>query len=74
MENNEKNMITVVFQLDGNPHEIIIKDTKYYVKELYSADKRNTQQLAVSCPNFDLIVSELISFFLVLGLIRWSLS
>ena len=42
MENNEKNMITVVFQLDGNPHEIIIKDTKYYVKELYSADKRNT--------------------------------
>ena len=37
-----------MFQLDGNPHEIIIKDTKYYVKELYSADKRNTTQLAVS--------------------------
>ena len=48
MENGEKNLITVVFQLDGNPHEIIIKDTKYYVKELYSADKRNTTQLAVS--------------------------
>ena len=48
VENGEKNLITVVFQLDGNPHEIIIKDTKYYVKELYSADKRNTTQLAVS--------------------------
>ena len=42
VENGEKNLITVVFQLDGNPHEIIIKDTKYYVKEIYSADKRNT--------------------------------
>ena len=48
IENGEKNLITVVFQLDGNPHEIIIKDTKYYVKEIYSADKRNTLQLAVS--------------------------
>ncbi len=38
----------IVFRLDGQPHEIIIKDTKYYVKELYSADKRNTTQLAVS--------------------------
>jgi hypothetical protein len=37
-----------VFHLDGNPHEIIIKDTKYYVKEIYSADKRNTNQLTVS--------------------------
>ena len=45
MENGEKNLITVVFKLDGQPHEIIIKDTKYYVKELYSADKRNTSQL-----------------------------
>ena len=43
VENGEKTLITVVFQLDGNPHEIIIRDTKYYVKELYSADKRNTQ-------------------------------
>ena len=46
VENGEKNLITIVFRLDGNPHEIIIKDTKYYVKELYSADKRNTTQLA----------------------------
>ena len=43
-----KNMISVIYRLDGNPHEIIIKDTKYYVKELYSADKRNTHQLQVS--------------------------
>ena len=48
VENGEKNLITIVFRLDGNPHEIIIKDTKYYVKELYSADKRNTTQLQVS--------------------------
>ena len=42
VENGEKNLIVIVFRLDGQPHEIIIKDTKYYVKELYSADKRNT--------------------------------
>ena len=42
VENGEKNNIVIVFRLDGQPHEIIIKDTKYYVKELYSADKRNT--------------------------------
>jgi len=41
-------MISIIFRLDGNPHEIIIKDTKYYVKELYSADKKNTSQLSVS--------------------------
>ncbi len=39
VENKEKNMITVIFNLDGNPHEIIIKDTKYYVKELYGCEK-----------------------------------
>ena len=42
VENREKNMISIIFRLDGNPHEVIIKDTKYYVKELYSADKRHT--------------------------------
>ena len=52
IENGEKNLITVVFNLDGNPHEIIIRDTKYYVKEIYSADKRNTQQLSVSHSDF----------------------
>lgn len=41
-------MISVIYKLDGSPHEVIIKDTKYYVKELYSADKRNTNQLQVS--------------------------
>jgi len=46
VENREKNMISIIFRLDGNPHEIIIKDTKYYVKELYSADKKNTSQLS----------------------------
>jgi hypothetical protein len=40
-------MISVIYKLDGSPHEVIIKDTKYYVKELYSADKRNTNQLQV---------------------------
>ncbi len=41
-------MISVVFKLDGNPHEITIKDTKYYVKELHSAGKYKTAQLTVS--------------------------
>lgn len=59
IENGEKNLITVVFQLDGNPHEIIIKDTKYYVKELYSADKRNTTQLAC----WDLFVGAQVDIF-----------
>ena len=58
-ENGEKNTITVVFRLDGQPHEIIIKDTKYYVKELYSADKRNTQQLAC----WDLYVGASVDIF-----------
>ena len=66
MENGEKNLITVVFQLDGNPHEIIIKDTKYYVKEIYSADKRNTLQLAVRSTDFEL------TFSIVLGSFCWS--
>ncbi len=48
VENGQKNQISVIFRLDGAPHEVIIKDTKYYVKELYSSDKRNTQQLSVS--------------------------
>ena len=48
-----------MFHLDGQPHEIIIKDTKYYVKELYSADKRNTAQLAC----WDLYVGASIDVF-----------
>lgn len=48
VENGQKNQISIIFRLDGNPHEVIIKDTKYYVKELYSSDKRNTNQITVS--------------------------
>ena len=59
MENGEKNNIIVVFRLDGQPHEIIIKDTKYYVKELYSADKRNTTQLGC----WDLYVGASVDIF-----------
>ena len=47
MENKEKNMITVIFNLDGSPHELIIKDTKYYVKELYSCEKHKNTILTV---------------------------
>jgi hypothetical protein len=42
VENRVKNPISVIYRLDGNPHEVIIKETKYFVKELYSADKRIT--------------------------------
>eukprot|EP00347_Sterkiella_histriomuscorum_P018985 403343410 len=52
-------MITVIFNLDGNPHEIIIKDTKYYVKELYGCEKfKNT---IVTC--WDLHVGAKIDIF-----------
>ena len=59
VENGEKNNIVIVYRLDGQPHEIIIKDTKYYVKEIYSADKRNTNQLAC----WDLYVGAAIDIF-----------
>lgn len=42
VENKVKNPISVIFKIDGNPHEIIIKETKYFVKELYSANKQIT--------------------------------
>ena len=59
VENGEKNNIVVIFRLDGQPHEIIIKDTKYYVKELFSADKRSEQQLAC----WDLYVGASVDIF-----------
>ena len=37
-----------MYRLDGEPHEIIIKDTKYYVKEIYSGEKKTHGQV-VSC-------------------------
>ena len=40
-------MISVIFHLDEDPHEVIIKDTKYYVKELYSCDKKKNEVLTV---------------------------
>lgn len=48
IENGERNQISVIFRLDGEPHEIIIKDTKYYVKEIYSGEKKNHGQV-VDC-------------------------
>lgn len=47
VENRVKNPITVIYRLDGNPHEVIIKETKYFVKELYSANKNVSSQLSV---------------------------
>ena len=46
VENKVKNPISVTYRLDGSPHEVVIKETKYFVKELYSSDKKNTNQLA----------------------------
>lgn len=39
VENRVKNPISVIYRLDGQPHEVIIKETKYFVRELYSANK-----------------------------------
>lgn len=47
MEGREKNMITVLFRLDGNPHEVTIKDTKYFVKELYACEKHKNSIITV---------------------------
>ena len=63
MEGREKNMITVVYHLDGNPHEITIKDTKYFVKEIYACEKHKNSIITVSV--FKLI------HFEVLGPVRW---
>ena len=60
IENGERNQISVIFRLDGQPHEIIIKDTKYYVKEIYSGEKR-TQGQVVEC--WDLHVGTKIDVF-----------
>lgn len=35
----------MIYRLDGDPHEIIIKDTKYYVKEIYSGEKKKQGQV-----------------------------
>ena len=40
-------MITVVYRLDGNPHEVTIKDTKYFVKELYACEKHKNSIVTV---------------------------
>lgn len=48
IEAGERNQISVIYRLDGQPHEIIIKDTKYYVKEIYSGEKRN-HGMVVDC-------------------------
>ena len=35
MENGKKHMIKVKYRLDHKPHEIIIADVKYQLKELF---------------------------------------
>jgi hypothetical protein len=36
-----------VYRLDGNPHEVTIKDTKYFVKELYACEKHKNAIITV---------------------------
>ena len=63
-------MITVVYRLDGNPHEITIKDTKYFVKEIYACEKHKNAIITVSlkishelCKCWDLFVGGKIDIF-----------
>ena len=49
IESGERNQISVIYRLDGQPHEIIIKDTKYYVKEIYSGEKGPLKGTVVNC-------------------------
>ncbi len=60
MEGREKNMITLVYRLDGNPHEITIKDTKYFVKEIYSCEKHHKNAI-ITC--WDLFVGGKVDIF-----------
>ena len=60
IENRERNQISVIYRLDGQPHEIIIKDTKYYVKEIYSGEKKN-QGKVVDC--WDLYIGCYVDIF-----------
>lgn len=59
IENREKNLISLTFKLDGSPHEIVIKDTKYFVKEIFSADKNQQHQL--TC--WDLFIGAKVDIF-----------
>lgn len=60
IENRERNAISVIYRLDGQPHEIIIKDTKYYVKEIYSGEKKSLGKV-VSC--WDLYIGCYVDIF-----------
>jgi hypothetical protein len=60
MESKERNRISVIYRLDGQPHEIIIKDTKYYVKEIYSGEKKHPGKV-VSC--WDLYIGCYVDIF-----------
>ena len=64
VEGKEKNMITVVYRLDGNPHEVTIKDTKYFVKELYACEKHKGQIITVSVIIFNLSIFKSVGIFL----------
>ena len=58
-------MITVVYRLDGNPHEVTIKDTKYFVKELYACEKHKGQIITVTLINILLIYYFSVGIFLL---------
>jgi hypothetical protein len=60
IENRERNQISVIYRLDGEPHEIIIKDTKYYVKEIYSGEKKKQGQV-IDC--WDLHINSYVDIF-----------
>jgi len=68
VEGGSKNMISIVFHLDGQPHEVVIKDTKYFVKELFAGDRKGkgapltvTELLTEQC--WDLHVGAKIDIF-----------
>ena len=70
IEGKEKNMITVVYRLDGNPHEVTIKDTKYFVKELYACEKHKGQIITVRSRELQCFDN---SFLISAGISSWEL-
>ena len=60
MENKKRNSILFTYKLNGEPHEVKIEDTKYYIKEVYISD--NAKQ-KVPVEIWDLYVGAKIDLF-----------
>ena len=60
MENKKRNSIHFSFKLNGDPHEVKIEDTKYFIKEVFKSDSaKNKKPLEI----WDIFVGAKIDLF-----------